>query len=159
MSDPLEAVHQRLSAVLGQESTQPLGVVEGRDIERFAVASQSPPGWSGTGDQRVAPPLYLSSVMGWGSGPAEDELRPDGSGPDETRGLPLDGVRLMGAGQDLEFHQPVREGTAVVAHTSLAEVELKYGRSGSLLIMKILRHFTDADGQPLVTCRESFIAR
>lgn len=65
----------------------------------------------------------------------------------------------MGAGQDLEFHHPVRAGVSVVVHTSLDDVQLKHGRSGSLLLLRIRRRFTDEDGTPLVTCHESFIAR
>jgi hypothetical protein len=126
------------------------------------VAAQAPDTWWEGGDPgvpREAHPLHVSSTMGWGSGPVESELRPDGSGIDETRGLPLEGVRLMGAGQELEFHARVRDGIAVVAHTSLAGVQLKAGRSGDLLIINVSRHFTDESGKQLVTCRETFIGR
>lgn len=162
MSGYLNAKYERLRAELGKEHSSKLGVLTGRDLDRFAVASQAPDGWADQvhGDgELVAPALFLSSVMGWGAGPPLDQLDTDGTSVEETRGLPLQGVRLMGAGQDLEFHSPVREGTTVVAHTSLEDVQLKHGRSGTLLIMQVLRRFTDADGQPLVTCRESFIAR
>lgn len=162
MSGYLEAKYELLRAEVGKEHTQALGIIAERDLERFAHASHAPEGWD---DQRgpdgalVAPPLFLSSVMGWGAGPPEEHLDTDGTSTEETRGLPLDGVRLMGAGQDLEFHQPVRAGTSVVAHTSLEDVQLKNGSSGTLLIMQVLRRFLDGNGQLLVTCRESFIAR
>jgi acyl dehydratase len=154
---PLQDQYERLQAELGTEHTERLGVIDRRDIARFATASHAPT--SSRGGDAVAPPLFLSSIMGWGSGPPEDELDTDGTAPAETRGLAVGGVRLMGAGQDLEFHAPVRAGTTVVVHTSLADVQLKHGRSGSLLLMRILRRFTDEHGQPLITCRESFIAR
>jgi hypothetical protein len=159
----LRQAYEGLRTVLGQEQSQRLGALNGRDLERFAIASHDPR-WASqdgrpSGTVPEAPPLYLSSVMGWSAGPRENELRADGSGLDETRGLPLDGVRLMGAGQSLEFHEPVREGDSVVVHTSLTDVELKTGRSGDLLILQISRRFTDDSGRPLVTCRESFIAR
>ncbi|TDE10595.1 FAS1-like dehydratase domain-containing protein [Jiangella asiatica] len=149
----LDRAYERLRGELDVERHERLGVVHARDLERFAVAAGTPAPWSS------APPLYVSSVMGWDVGPAEGELRPDGSGVAETRGLPLDGVRLMGAGQDLELHEPVRAGTAVVVHTRLTDVRRKDGRSGAFLVLEVLRRFTDDGGRPLVTCRESFIAR
>lgn len=157
MTTTLQEHYERLQAELGTEHTERLGVIDRRDIARFATASHVPT--PRPGGDAVAPPLFLSSVMGWGSGPPEDELDTDGTAVAETRGLALGGVRLMGAGQDLEFHAPVRAGIPVFAHTSLADAQLKHGRSGSLLLMRILRRFTDEHGTPLLTCHESFIAR
>lgn len=162
MSGYLKAKFEQLLVEVGKEHTTKLGTIAARDLHRFAIASRALDGWSDQGHtegETVAPPLYLSSVMGWAAGPPEDELDNDGTSVEETRGLPLAGVRLMGAGQDLEFHAPVRAGASVVAHTSLEDVQLKHGRSGTLLIMQVLRRFTDAAGRPLVTCRESFVAR
>lgn len=162
MSVDLQSRYQRLRAEIGREHTERLGVIAGRDLERFALASHAPAGWAddrGPNGELAAPPLFLSSVMGWGAGQPESALGADGTSAEETRGLPLVGVRLMGAGQDLEFHASVREGMSVLAHTSLADVQIKRGGSGTLLIMQVLRRFTDEDGRPLVTCRESFIAR
>ena len=152
-SPDLDRALERLRMELDVEREERLGVVRARDLARFAVASGTPDPW------RHAPPLYLSSVMGWGTGPPEDELRPDGSGVAETRGLPLDGVRLMGAGQDLELHEPVADGVAVTVHTRLVDVTRKDGAAGPLLILEVLRRFVGDDGRPLVTCRETFIAR
>ena len=158
MSALLEAHCERLRAEVGTERTERLGTIGQRDIARFAVASHAPPSHPGPEDA-TAHPLFLSSVMGWGDGPAESELDTDGTAASDTRGIPLDGVRLMGAGQELEFHHPVRAGASLVVHTSLADVQLKHGRSGSLLLLRIRRRFTDEAGTPLVTCHESFIAR
>nr|WP_281387164.1 MaoC family dehydratase N-terminal domain-containing protein [Jiangella mangrovi] len=103
--------------------------------------------------------MYLSSVMGWSPGPPESELRPDGSGTDETRGLPLEGLRLMGAGQELQFHHPARAGDRVVETTTLLSVRHKSGRTGDLLLLHVRREFADGAGRPLVTCDETFVAR
>lgn len=162
MSAELQRRYQRLRDEIGREHTQRLGIIDGRDLQRFAMASHAPVelcDHRGNRTELVAPPLFLSSVMGWGPGDSESALGADGTSTDETRGLPLAGVRLMGAGQDLQFHAPVHEGRRVVAHTSLTDVQIKRGASGTLLIMQVLRRFTDEDGNPLVTCRESFIAR
>jgi hydroxyacyl-ACP dehydratase HTD2-like protein with hotdog domain len=157
MTASLTSHYHRLLPEVGKEHTQELGAITRRDLERFAIASHAP--WNSSAEVATAPPLLLSSVMGWGTGPPESDLDVDGTAPADTRGLPLNGVRLMGAGQGLDFHAPVREGTRVVAHTSLSDVELKQGHSGALLLLHIVRRFTDDQGRPLVTCSETFIAR
>lgn len=162
MSADLQRTYQRLCHEIGRKHTERLGVIEGRDLQRFALASHAPAGWDGCSCPRgelTAPSLFLTSVMSWGAGAPESALDSDGTSAEETRGLSLGGVRLMGAGQDLEFHAPVLEGMSVLAHTCLEEVQIKRGRNGTLLIVQVLRRFTDEDGGPLVTCRESFIAR
>lgn len=162
MSMQLQRTYERLRDEIGKEHTDNLGAITERDLRRFALASHAPEEWEKRRRQdgkMIAPPLYVSSVMSWGPGTPDSALDTDGTSPEETRGLPLGGVRLMGAGQDLEFHAPVCEGMTVHAHTSLADVQIKRGSTGTLLIMQVLRRFTDDAGTALVTCRESFIAR
>jgi hypothetical protein len=65
----------------------------------------------------------------------------------------------MGGGQDLELHAPVIDGTRVSMELRLEGVELKQGRSGDLLLIKVIQIYRDAEDRPLVTCRETFIAR
>ncbi|WP_170140242.1 FAS1-like dehydratase domain-containing protein [Prauserella marina] len=154
----MEKHAEALRAELGRERAERLGVLDGRDIARFAVVTGQPERRDVTGAV-LAPPTFLSSVMGWGAGVPDDELDGDGTAAEDTRGLPLEGVRLMGAGQELEFHAPVPAGTAVVVHTSLTDVRMKEGRTGPLLLLRILRRFTTDAGRALVTCHESFIAR
>jgi hydroxyacyl-ACP dehydratase HTD2-like protein with hotdog domain len=150
----MRAAAEWLAAEVGVSRRRELGTLESRDLERFALASGGPAPADGQ-----APPLYLSSVMGWSPGPPEDELRPDGSGADETRGLPLAGLRLMGAGQELEFHAPARAGDRVVETTTLLAVRRKTGRSGDLLLLRVRRDFADGANRPLITCHETFVAR
>lgn len=160
MSSTFEDHHQRLRAMIGLDHTTRLGPISRRDLNRFAVACGDPDLAAEDAEgQLVAPPLFLSSVMSWGAGAAEDLLHPDGTSVEDTRGFHLDGLRLMGAGQDLEFHSPVQEGMSVVVHTRVENVQLKSGDSGPLLILRLLRRFTDDAVGPLVTCRETFIAR
>ncbi|WP_158688020.1 MULTISPECIES: MaoC family dehydratase N-terminal domain-containing protein [Actinomycetes] len=150
----MTAHYHRLRDELGKVCSADLGVLTQRDMDRFSIAA-----WSPHSQAATAPPLFLSSVMGWGAGPPEEELDTDGTSSSDTRGLALTGVRLMGAGQNLEFHAPVREGTRVTARTSLRDIELKRGRTGQLLVLSIERQFTDEHSQLLVTCQETFIAR
>lgn len=150
-----DAVYQELTEHVGRTSTRSLGRVSALQFQRFAVAAGDPEGFSAA----VAPPLFLSSVMGWGAGPAEGDLRADGLGPGETESLPLEGLRIMGAGQALEFFRPVVDGCEVTEEVSLEDVQLKEGRSGMLLVYRLLHRYYDQDGQELLQCREHFIGR
>lgn len=158
MADNVHKEHQRLRAEVGTRMSVELGVLTEADFARFATASGMawPPADS---DVAVAPHLYLSSVMSWGPWPSEDDLATDGTGISETRGFPLDGLRLMGAGQELEFHAPVRAGTRVRETTVLEDVQLKHGRTGDFLTMQLVRQFIDEADTLLVTCRETFVGR
>ena len=97
--------------------------------------------------------------MGWQAGPDESDLYPDGTAHGFVPGVPLAEVRLMGAGQDLEFHRQPQVGSDVTLETTVSDVQLKHGRSGDLLFIGLTRRYTDADGILLTTCRETFIAR
>lgn len=166
-ADVFEMAYERARQAVGQVHEVPLGRIVARDFQRFAHASgDTNPRYLDDAAARaeglpaaVAPPLYLSAVMGWDAGPPEVDLRADGTGKTETVGLPLEGLRLMGAGQDIELHHDVLDGMDVVAHISLDGVDLKQGRSGTLLLLRVLRRYVDGSGREVATCRESFIAR
>lgn len=162
-----EAVSRDLTEQIGRIRRKPLGRVTALHFTRFAIASQEEaPRYFSDEQARsegfpavVAPPLFLSAVMGWVPGPDEDELRTDGLGDSETEDLPLGGLRIMGAGQDLEFFHPVVEGLEVTEETSVDDVQLKHGRSGTLIIYTLLRRYLDQDERELARCRENFIGR
>jgi acyl dehydratase len=162
-----EAVCETARAHIGHISRFSLGKVSALQFQRFAIAAGDkskryfdnelprPQGFSGA----VAPPLFLSAVMGWEAGPDQESLRLDGAGRVEVTSLPLDGLRLMGAGQDLEFVRPVVDGCEVTQEVSIEDVQLKQGKSGTLLIFSLLRRYVDQDGRELVRCRDNFIGR
>lgn len=166
-SSTVRDVHEGLQRYVGGKERVPLGVVRAKDFQRFAVASGDPnPVFFDDRTARrhgkpgvLAPPLYLSSVMGWDVGPSEESLRPDGSAGDDAASLPLEGLRLMGAGQDLEFLEPVTDGTEVVMERTVEAVDLKEGRSGALVLVRLVKRFLGADGRLLLVCRETFIGR
>lgn len=162
-----EVAYEQARQLLGQVHRHYLGRIHRKDFQRFAVAvddlnenylNEVPAVREGRPGP-VAPPLYLSSVMGWGFGPLMAELRRDGTVRREYLELPLDGFRLMGGGQDVEFLSDIVDGDEIFVDVSLEEVDLREGRSGSLLILKMRSHYSEADGRKLVTCRETFIAR
>lgn len=106
----------------------------------------------------TAPPLYLTAVSHWGWGPPETDLRSDGTSSEQLAEVPLEGLRLMGGGQSLQFYQPVVAGTSITIETRVNDVQLKNGRSGQLLLIEVERMFL-SDGKPVVRCIETFIGR
>ena len=145
-------LYEQCLPLVGTSTTEHLGRIESLAAERFAVAA-------GAVRSGTPHPLFLSSVMGWQAGPAADDLYPDGTAHGFVPGVPLAEVRLMGAGQDLEFHEQPEVGADVTLETTVSDVELKHGRSGDLLFIHLTRRYTAADGTLLTTCHETFIAR
>ncbi|MDE0195330.1 MAG: MaoC family dehydratase N-terminal domain-containing protein [bacterium] len=145
-------LYEQCLPLVGVSTTEHLGRIEPLAAQRFAVAA-------GALQSDAPHPLLLSSVMGWHAGPDESELYPDGTAHGFVPGVPLEDVRLMGAGQDLEFHEQPRMGSEVTLETTVSDVQLKHGRSGDLLLIHLTRRYTAADGTLLTTCRETFIAR
>lgn len=150
--------YQQVRQHLGRTYERELGELRGRDLERFGVAvgGELPADQAAT--VPATPPLYLSSVMGWDAGPNEEELRPDGAAREQLADVPVEGLRLMGAGQDLQFHQPIVAGARLVQRTRVEDVQLKDGRSAPFLLLRLERTFLD-DGQPVLRCLETFIGR
>ena len=167
MSVSLSVIYEQVKRELNRPRRIPVGTLRRREFQRFAAASDDPnPLFFDDAFARdcgypaaITPPLYLSSVMGWEAGPPQDELRPDGTPATDATALAIEGLRLMGAGQELEFHRPAVDGTEVVMEFSVSNVEFKRGRSGELLVIEVQKKYLDGAGLPLVTCRENFIAR
>jgi hypothetical protein len=149
----LAAVHARLLELVGSSGAEVSGRADRRDFARFAVACGEPD----PGD--VAPPMFLPSIIEWGAGPALSELREDGTGADRDAFLPLDGLRLMGGGQELELLEDVVHGTDFTARPTLEDATLREGRSGPLLLIRLRTEFRATDGRLLLTSRETMIAR
>ena len=145
-------LYEQCRPLVGTSTIEHLGRIESLAAQRFAVAA----GAMQSGEPH---PLFLSSVMGWKAGPDEGDLYPDGTAHGFVPGVPLSDVRLMGAGQDLEFHEPPQVGADVTLETTVSDVQLKQGRSGDLLFIHLTRRYSTADGTLLTTCRETFIAR
>ncbi len=167
MTADFEAIHAQILPKVGEVHRQRLGRISAKEFQRFAYAigDLNPHYVNGESPHTtdfppiVAPPLFLSGVMGWSPGPPEEALRGDGTGLTETAGLPLAGLRLMGAGQDLLLREVIVDNMEIVVDVSVDDVELKRGRTGTLLILHILRRYFDGEGREVLTCRESFIAR
>jgi acyl dehydratase len=105
----------------------------------------------------VAPPNFLSSVLGWEAGPAEDELLEDGTEP-KILVHEIQGLRLMGGGHDLTFGEPVRAGDVITARRKLADLYQRESKMGPLTFAISEIVYTNQRGEHVVTCRETVIA-
>jgi acyl dehydratase len=169
VTDPafLEAVF-RLKQLINVRREDDLGTLRAAHFQRFAVASNDEnarymdqetarqQGFEGM----AAPPMFLTAVLGWSAGPRTDDLRADGAdGSRIENGFTLPGLRLMGAGQDIELVREVEDGMQVHASTWIESVELKQGRSGQLILIVLQSTYETEDGDLLTRCRETLIAR
>lgn len=161
------ALYELARQYIGYRDELELGLVRRRDFQRFAMAvgdlnpiyfdeqAARDAGYSGL----VSPPLYLTCIMGWQAGPQEAALREDGLAESDSFFIPIPGLRVMGAGQEIELKAPVLEGAVITMCRELADVRLREGRSGPLVLFTIRRTYVDAGGKTLVTCVETFIGR
>ena len=167
MSVSIPDLCEELKRHVGRSERTDLGIIRREAFQSFAIAADNlnPVFFEADSAKAagypdvIAPPLFLSAVRNWQIGPPQDSLRPDGTTSHEFAFLPLEGLRIMGGGQDLELHTPVTDGARVSMELRLDGVEMKQGRSGDLLLIKVTQIYRDAADLPLVTCRETFIAR
>jgi len=166
-TEALTTLHAAAVPLIGRRDELVLGAVLRKDFQRFAatVGDFNPlyfdedaaraAGFPGL----IAPPLYLSSIMGWLAGPPENALREDGLADIDLLPVALPGLRLMGGGQDIQFVNTVHENTQVLLRRELADVHWRVGRTGGILLFTVRRDYCDGHGEVLVTCHETFIAR
>jgi acyl dehydratase len=163
----IDAAYERAVAGVGKVQEIRIGVLDERALQRFSlVVGHTDPAYADEKaakdlgyDGLLAAPLYLSAVLGWDTGPAESDLLADGNSTTPLGDIDVAGLRLMGGGQDLTFHEPVVAGLDVVMHAEVTAVTRKEGRSGPLLVIEVHRRYLEADGRLLVECHESFLAR
>jgi acyl dehydratase len=109
----------------------------------------------------VAPPNLLAAMVEWGIGTPEDQLQPDGT-PNDTD-MPLGdedlGLRVMGAGEEMELVNPVTAGTELVLETVLEGVIPKQTRSGPCVFVTTINTFTSIDGVVLNRNRRTVVLR
>jgi hypothetical protein len=104
----------------------------------------------------VAPPNLLAAMVEWGLGTPETELGSDGT-PDGGE-VPLgDGLRVMGAGEEMELVNPAVAGTEVVLETTLESVTPKQTRAGACVFLTTLNTFMSADGAVLNRNRRTVV--
>jgi acyl dehydratase len=156
----------RVGAVLSRHN---VGLIDAVTIGRYATtigatdpihhdarAAQS----AGYADV-VAPPNLLAAIVEWGVGTPEADLQADGTPNDgETPlGDPELGLRVMGAGEEMELVNPVVAGTELIVESTLAAVTPKHARTGPCVFVTTLNTFTSADGTVLNRNRRTVVLR
>lgn len=147
------------------EQVKVLGEVTALMFQRYAIAvGDLNPIYFDDGAARaaghpgvVAPPNFLTSVLGWEPGPSEPDLLEDGT----EAGIlapEIHGLRLMGGGHELTFGRPVRPGDVVTARRKLVDLYQREAKFGILIFSVSDIVYTDQRGERLVTCRETVIA-
>jgi MaoC dehydratase-like protein len=118
----------------------------------------------------VAPPLYPVHALRPAPGAPDplDALRadPDADGSGGNDGVffgltPIESPfkRLLNGGNDIEFFRCLAVGEKAVARARYADVQLKKGKSGALLLVVIETTFTTEAGEPLLVNRQTLIWR
>lgn len=155
----------RTGAVLSRRS---LGTLDRVSIGRYALAiGAADPACYDPAAARsagyadvVAPPNMLAATVEWGIGTPEAQLGPDGLPPEGEIPLGDDlGLRVMGAGEEMELVNPVIAGTEVVLETALEAVTPKQTRSGTCVFVTTVHTFTSAQGAVLNRNRRTVVLR
>jgi len=163
-----DAVLERLREEVGVEHTEDLGEVSPILIKRFAAAvGEQHPLYTDSDYARaqghadvIAPPNFLTAVITWTPGAPYDSLREDGTEADtHLPGVPAQGVRIMGGGEEMEFLEPVVAGTVVTRTTVLLDVNERESRSGRMLIARYQDSYTDPAGSRLLQSVRTVLLR
>ena len=166
---PLEAYYvqtqPRIGAVLSRRS---LGTLDAVTIGRYAmtIGASDPSHYdpvaarsAGYADV-VAPPNMLAAIVEWGIGTPEAQLQPDGTPLDGDMPLGGDlGLRVMGAGEEMELVNPVVAGTELMLEATLEAVTPKQTRSGTCVFVTTINTFTSADGAVLNRNKRTVVLR
>ncbi|NKY32797.1 MaoC family dehydratase [Nocardia speluncae] len=163
-----EALLETIRSGIGSRITHSLGLITGLMIRRYARAvGETNPLYYDAGYARdrgyadvVAPPNLVTAVSCWDEGAAEEDLRADGV-PKAVQlvGLPTTGVRVMGGGEDMEFHSPITAGTTLVERSTMIDAELRPGRNGHFIVVSYRHEFVDDSGKTLLTSTRKVILR
>jgi acyl dehydratase len=161
------AIVERLTPKLGSRKREYLGEITRLLIQRYAraVGDDNPLYHDPLSARRhghpdvIAPPNLLASIVEWGVGSPEHDLRPDGTDHDEDFLEAGDGVRVMGGGERMRFHKVVAAGTHVTLTSELVDVSMKSGRKGDLVLAVFENTYTDQRNEVLCVCTRTVIAR
>lgn len=143
-----------LLANIGRSSPPKTELVTRRDIRKYSVATGQRIRKFLDGDE--APPLFHIALF-WEVVELE-ELNPDGVFIDAlVPEFPL--KRAVAGGVELEFHRPIVPGDVLTARRTLTEIYEKTGSSGPLIFYVIVTEVEDADGEAVLTEKNTRIMR
>ncbi|MGB9306391.1 MAG: MaoC family dehydratase N-terminal domain-containing protein [Mycobacterium sp.] len=169
-STALAAYYAQTQPRIGEVvSRRSLGMLDAVTIGRYAMtigaadpSHYDPAAARAAGHPDVlAPPNLLAAIAEWGIGTPEADLQPDGTPHDGD--MPLGdgelGLRVMGAGEEMELVNPVVAGTELVVETTLEAVTPKQARSGPCIFVTTLNTFAAKDGTVLNRNRRTIVLR
>jgi acyl dehydratase len=157
-----------LEQEVGVAHSEELGEISATLIKRFAAAvGEESPLYTDSAHARaagyadvIAPPNFLTAVINWNPGAPYDQLREDGTEADtHLPGVPAQGVRIMGGGEEMTFIQPVVAGTVVMRTTVLLDVTERASSQGPMLITRYQDTYTDASGVRLLESVRTVLLR
>jgi acyl dehydratase len=157
-----------LRSQIGVEHVESLGEISAVAIARYAAAIGDPnPLYSdrehalahGHADV-VAPPNFVAAVINWSPGTPYERLREDGTEADtHLPGVPAHGVRVMGGGEEMTFHEPVVAGMALTRTTALSEVAERASSQGPMLVARYQDAYRDGAGSLLMESVRTVLLR
>jgi acyl dehydratase len=110
--------------------------------------------------QVIAPPNFIAAVITWTPGAPYDGLREDGTEADtHLPGVPAQGVRVMGGGEEMIFEKPVVAGTVLARNTELIEVSLRESSKGAMIVARYQDLYTDEHGDALLRTVRTVLLR
>jgi len=108
----------------------------------------------------VAPPNLIPSIVDWSEGSPEQGLRVDGTeSGDHLPGVPESGVRVMGGGEDMEFHSPAIAGNRITVESWLETVELRNSKSGLMIVLSYRNRYLDEMDRLLLATTRTVLLR
>lgn len=157
MTSPFEAIVATAQAAAPERWT--VGPIIRRDLLRFAVLTGDElfaAGLIGGGCQ--APPMYLTSVLDWGTGEVGERVRADGLSPREAPHVGDHDVRVVHGGQQLRWYRPLLVGAGqLVAERHVRRAAVRSGRAGPLAVLDLETRFTEVGRGVLTRCRETIL--
>lgn len=162
-----ESLLAEIRASIGSTRRADLGEITALHIRRYALAiGEEDPLYTDAEHARslgyadvVAPPNMLPSVVEWGVGAPERDLNTDGTTGEHLHGVDTSGVRTMGGGETMTFHEPVVAGARVTQTTTLTDATMRQGRSGPMIIVQYRNQYHDQHGTELMTCDRTMLLR
>jgi acyl dehydratase len=161
-------VAERLKQELGNKREEYLGQITRLLVRRYAlsIGDDNPLYYDEDFardhgyDDIVAPPNMLASIVDWGVGAPEPDLRRDGTAHrGDLLAIEEEEVRVMGGGEKMHFLKPVVAGMEVTLTSELTDVSTKEGRKGLLTLLVFDNTYTDQHGNVLCVCTRTVIVR
>ena len=163
----IEQVAERFRNALGSKVERYLGEITPLMIRRYALAiADDNPVYHDKGFAQslgypdvLAPPNMLASIVEWGVGGREEDLRRDGTqiADDSVPLGSMEGVRIKGGGEEMFFYRPVVAGTHVTLTSEIIDTYTKQGKKGPIAFLVIKNTYRDQDGALLSTCNRTVL--